>query len=90
VGWGVVWSAIGLAEAHPQVVVDGFDVDAPSIAQARRNAEAAGVADRVRFHHGDAADATGSYDLVGAYEAAFHAVDVHPIDDLFFRSYRLR
>jgi SAM-dependent methyltransferase len=68
VGCGVGWSAIGLAEAHPRVVVDGFDLDAPSIEQARRNAASAGVADRVRFHHGDAAEATGSYDLVCAYE----------------------
>jgi 2-polyprenyl-3-methyl-5-hydroxy-6-metoxy-1,4-benzoquinol methylase len=68
VGCGVGWSAIGLAEAHPRVAVDGFDVDAPSIELARRNAEAAGVAGRVRFHHGDAAEAAGSYDLVSAYE----------------------
>jgi SAM-dependent methyltransferase len=68
IGCGVGWSAIGLAEAHPGVVVDGFDLDGPSIEQARRNAAAAGVADRVRFSSGNAAEATGSYDLVGAYE----------------------
>ena len=68
IGCGVGWSAIGLAEAHPGVHVDGFDVDGPSIEQARRNAAAAGVSDRVRFSAGDAAEATGSYDLVGAYE----------------------
>ncbi len=68
VGCGIGWSAIGVALAHPRVTVDGFDLDAASIHRARENAEAAGVADRVRFHHQDAADATGSYDLVTAYE----------------------
>jgi 2-polyprenyl-3-methyl-5-hydroxy-6-metoxy-1,4-benzoquinol methylase len=75
VGCGEGWSAIGLALAHPGVTVDGFDVDAPSIEQARINADAAGVADRVRFHLGDAADATGRYDLVAAYECVHDMPD---------------
>lgn len=75
VGCGEGWSAIGLARAHPGVTVDGFDVDAPSIAQARINAEAAGVADRVHFHLADAADAVGRYDLVAAFEC------VHDLPD---------
>ncbi len=70
VGCGFGWSAIGLALAHPQITVDGFDVDAPSIEQARRNAVEAGVADRVRFHLADAAQAGAErpYDLVAAFE----------------------
>ncbi len=68
VGCGFGWSAIGLALAHPQLTVDGYDLDAPSIEAARRNAIEAGVADRVRFHLADAADVVGHYDLVVAFE----------------------
>ncbi len=58
VGCGFGWSAIGLALAHPEITVDGYDLDAPSIEAARRNAVEAGVADRVRFHLADAAAVT--------------------------------
>jgi Methyltransferase domain len=73
VGCGFGWSAIGLALAHPHITVDGYDLDAPSIAAARRNAVEAGVADRVRYHLADAATAEtratgGRYDLVTAFE----------------------
>lgn len=68
IGCGMGWSAIGLAKAFPNVTVDGYDLDAPSIEGARANAEEAGVADRVHFHHDDAANADGTYDLVVAYE----------------------
>jgi ubiquinone/menaquinone biosynthesis C-methylase UbiE len=68
VGCGFGWSAIGLALAHPDVTVDGYDVDEPSIAAARRGAREAGVAERVRFHRTDAAIAEGRYDLVTAFE----------------------
>jgi 2-polyprenyl-3-methyl-5-hydroxy-6-metoxy-1,4-benzoquinol methylase len=68
VGCGFGWSAIGLALANPDVTVDGFDPDAPSIEAARRNAAEAGVGDRVRFHTTDAALAEGGYDLVAAFE----------------------
>ncbi|WP_433295784.1 class I SAM-dependent methyltransferase [Pseudonocardia sp. CA-142604] len=68
VGCGFGWSAIGLALAHPDVTVDGYDVDGPSIDAAQRNAHEAGVADRVRFHCADAATADGRYDLVTAFE----------------------
>jgi hypothetical protein len=49
VGCGEGWSGIGLALAHAGVSVDGYDVDEPSVAAARRHAAEAGVADRVRF-----------------------------------------
>ncbi len=71
VGTGHGWSAIGLARSFPDITVDGFDVDAPSIEAARRNAAAAGGSDRVRFHHGDAAalrTAESDYDVVFAFE----------------------
>ena len=70
VGCGTGWSSIALARAYPQVSVDGFDVDEASVAQARANAAAAGVADRVTFTVLDAADPAlaGRYDLVTAFE----------------------
>jgi predicted O-methyltransferase YrrM len=70
VGTGYGWSAIGLALSHPNITIDGFDVDAPSIEAARENASEAGVGDRVTFHLLDAAEAPGegSYDLVTAFE----------------------
>ena len=70
IGAGAGWSAIALAQAYPDLRVDAFDVDAPSIAMARRNAAEAGVADRVTFHLEDAARiaAHGQYDGVVAFE----------------------
>lgn len=69
-GCGTGWSSIGIAKAYPLVRVDGFDLDAPSIGAATRNAEESAVADRVRFEVRDAADPAlaGSYDLVAAFE----------------------
>jgi SAM-dependent methyltransferase len=70
VACGTGWSTIALARACPGVQVDGVDLDEASIADARRNAAAAGVADRVRFEIGDAAalDRPGGYDLACIFE----------------------
>jgi len=68
IGCGMGWSSIAIARAYPHVTVDGYDLDAPSIEAARRNAAQAGVSDRTRFHHRDAAAADGAYDLVVAFE----------------------
>jgi len=69
VGCGFGWSSIGIALAYPDVTVDGYDVDAPSIEAARRNAREAGVDGRVRFHAVDAATVeTAPYDAVFAFE----------------------
>jgi ubiquinone/menaquinone biosynthesis C-methylase UbiE len=69
VGCGAGWSSIGIAQAYPTATVDGFDIDAPSVELATRNAAAEGVSDRVRFTRTDAAAATaGTYDLVCAVE----------------------
>jgi SAM-dependent methyltransferase len=77
VGCGMGWSTIGIARAYPQARVDGYDIDEPSVEQARRNAEEAGVADRVRFTTLDAAAAReqGSYDLVTAFECVHDLAD---------------
>jgi 2-polyprenyl-3-methyl-5-hydroxy-6-metoxy-1,4-benzoquinol methylase len=77
VGCGMGWSSIGIATGYPAARVDGFDVDVPSVEQARRYAEEAGVADRVRFEAADVGtmDRDGEYDLVTAFEC------VHDLPD---------
>ena len=69
VGCGAGWSTIALARAYPLAQLRGFDVDEPSIALARANAETAGVSDRVRFTAGDAAELpTGHFSAAFAFE----------------------
>ena len=69
VGCGLGWSSIGIARAYPDVRVDGFDIDAPSIEMAAANAATAGVDDRVRFQVADVGDLEAAdYDLVLALE----------------------
>jgi SAM-dependent methyltransferase len=77
VGMGEGWSSIAIAAAYPQAQVDGFDVDLPSVEASRRHAEAAGVADRVRFHHADAAELAGHgpYDVAVAFECVHDMPD---------------
>jgi 2-polyprenyl-3-methyl-5-hydroxy-6-metoxy-1,4-benzoquinol methylase len=77
VGCGFGWASIGLARAYGRITVDGYDLDAPSIDQARTNARAMGVADRVSFAVRDAAEAvTGpKYDLVLAFECIHDMAD---------------
>lgn len=74
---GVGWSAIGIARAYEGAHVDGFDLDELSIQAAKRNAETAGVADRVSFEVRNAADPihAGSYDAVVVFEA------IHDLSD---------
>lgn len=71
VACGTGWSSIAMAQAYPRIIVDGFDLDEDVIALARRNAEEAGLADRVRFSVTDASElsGTGRYDLVTIIEA---------------------
>ena len=79
VACGVGWAAISLATAYPNVTVDGFDLDEPSIEIASRNAKEAGVADRVHFEAKDAAEPSleGRYDLAMVVEA-IHDLS-HPV-----------
>ncbi len=71
VACGAGWSSIAIAKAYPQVRVDGYDDDEPSIVMARQNARQAGVADRVHFEVRDAAAlrVAHMYDLVTVFEA---------------------
>jgi SAM-dependent methyltransferase len=64
-------SSIAIAQAYPNVAVDGLDSDEASIAAARRHLEGSGVEDRVTFHLADAAEAEldGRCDLVTIFEA---------------------
>ncbi|MEO6714299.1 MAG: class I SAM-dependent methyltransferase [Mycobacteriales bacterium] len=69
IGCGAGWSSIALARAYPDATVDGFDIDLASVEMARINAVSAGLADRVRFHHGDAAQLPETtYTAVFAFE----------------------
>lgn len=77
IGCGAGWSTIGIAQAYPNVQIDGFDLDGPSIELARENAKQEGLNGRVEFHARDAAEASrkSGYDLVTAFEC------VHDMSD---------
>lgn len=71
IGCGVGWSSIGMALAYPNVRVDGFDLDEPSIEEAWGYARQYGLTDRLTFHARDAGSLevlNGRYDLVTAFE----------------------
>jgi 2-polyprenyl-3-methyl-5-hydroxy-6-metoxy-1,4-benzoquinol methylase len=82
IGCGEGWAAIYLAEAYPNVTVDGFDLDDTSVAEARRHVADRGVGDRVRIEVQDVTDAAlgGRYDLVLATEVIHDLAD--PVDAL--------
>lgn len=77
IGMGAGWSSIGLAQAYPNVFVDGFDLDEPSVELARNNAREAGLNGRLNFQVRDAADGEleGQYDLVTLFEAVHDMPD---------------
>lgn len=79
---GTGWSSIATALAYPNAVVHGLDLDEAVIAAATRNAEQAGVADRVSFTAANAATLAGHepYDLVMIIEA-LHDMS-QPVDAL--------
>jgi 2-polyprenyl-3-methyl-5-hydroxy-6-metoxy-1,4-benzoquinol methylase len=70
-GCGAGWSSIAIATAYPNARVDGFDVDAPSIEAARKNAAAEGLDERLRFHVQDASGKSlgDGFDVVTIFEA---------------------
>jgi SAM-dependent methyltransferase len=78
---GAGWSAIAIALAYPDAEVDGFDLDAPSIALARENAAARGVDGRVRFHLADAATAAPGADATAGYDLALICEALHDLSD---------
>jgi 2-polyprenyl-3-methyl-5-hydroxy-6-metoxy-1,4-benzoquinol methylase len=71
---GVGWCGISLAQGYPNVSVVGIDVDQSSIALAQSNANAQGLAERVRF---EVRDGTGT--LGGPYDLALIIEAVHDL-----------
>jgi 2-polyprenyl-3-methyl-5-hydroxy-6-metoxy-1,4-benzoquinol methylase len=70
VGCGEGWSSLAMALAYPDITVDGYDIDGPSMDAAREHADANGVSDRVTFHTVDPAstEVPTGYDMVTAFE----------------------
>jgi len=68
VGCGYGATTVIMAKAFPRSTFVGFDYHAPSIEQARKRAEAAGVADRVRFEVASAKSFPGTYDFVTFFD----------------------
>ncbi len=77
IGFGGGWAMIALAQNYPNLTVDGYDIDLPSVELANRNISEAGLSDRVRAHHRDAGDPgiEGQYDLVCAFECVHDMPD---------------
>jgi 2-polyprenyl-3-methyl-5-hydroxy-6-metoxy-1,4-benzoquinol methylase len=76
VGCGRGRALIKLAEAFPRSRYVGYDVFEPTIAQATAHAQAAGVADRVRFEQRDVS--TGlpeQYDVITTFDVIHDAID---------------
>jgi SAM-dependent methyltransferase len=69
VGCGVGFSTLLMAEAYPESRFTGYDFHEPSIEEARRHAEAHGVADRVRFEVAKAKEIVDrGFDLITMYD----------------------
>ena len=76
VGCGGGRAAILIAQAFPKAHVFGYDLVAQSIERARRNAQAAGVADRITFEVRNGADLPESkFDLATTFDVVHDAVD---------------
>jgi SAM-dependent methyltransferase len=70
IGCGVGWSSIYLALGFPKVLIDAYDLDRESVAQAMSNVKEAGIEERVTFHLAAAEEIQPKepYDLVTAFE----------------------
>ncbi|MBB2672876.1 UNVERIFIED_ORG: 2-polyprenyl-3-methyl-5-hydroxy-6-metoxy-1,4-benzoquinol methylase [Rhizobium esperanzae] len=69
VGCGHGASTILMAQAYPASHFTGFDYHGPSIERAKAAAKEAGVADRVTFEQGKAAEFSGrDYDMVAMFD----------------------
>jgi len=76
VGCGGGRAAIMIARAFPSARLVGYDIHAESIDRARRNAEAAGVADRVSFEVIDGSSLPAAkFDFVSTFDVVHDAVD---------------
>ncbi|KQX08210.1 MULTISPECIES: class I SAM-dependent methyltransferase [unclassified Leifsonia] len=68
IGFGGGHASIALALGFQDAAIEGFDVDEASVTLARRNAEEAGVADRIEFHLANGSELAGTFDVVFAFE----------------------
>ncbi len=76
IGCGQGKALIKLAQTYPRSRYVGYDVFAPSIARATANAQAAGVADRVRFEQRDASQGLAErYDVITTFDVVHDAVN---------------
>jgi 2-polyprenyl-3-methyl-5-hydroxy-6-metoxy-1,4-benzoquinol methylase len=76
VGCGRGRALIKLAQAFPASRFVGYDAFEPTIARATANAEAAGVADRVRFEARDVSQGLpAKYDVITTWDVVHDAVD---------------
>ena len=76
VGSGHGKALIKLAQTYPQSRYVGYDNFTPSIEQARANAQAAGVADRVRVEHRDVSEGLPEqYDVITTFDVVHDAVN---------------
>jgi SAM-dependent methyltransferase len=76
VGCGAGRAMIRLAQEFPQSTFAGFDAFPAQVERARAAAEAAGVADRVRFDVADAAQGIpGRWDAISTFDVVHDAVD---------------
>ena len=76
VGCGGGLAAIMIAQAYPKARMVGYDVHAESIERARRNAETAGVGDRVSFEVANGSSLPEcKYDFVATFDVVHDAVD---------------
>ena len=76
VGCGGGLAAITIAKAFPQAKVFGYDIHPGSVERARRNAEEAGVADRVTFEVGGEDNLpSGKFDFVTTFDVVHDSVD---------------
>jgi 2-polyprenyl-3-methyl-5-hydroxy-6-metoxy-1,4-benzoquinol methylase len=74
IGCGRGRALINLAQAFPAARFVGYDAFGPNIERARANAEAAGVADRVRFEqHTIAEDMAERYDIITTFDVVHDA-----------------
>jgi SAM-dependent methyltransferase len=76
IGCGAGAASIKLAQAFPETTHVGIDVSDAQLARATRNAEKAGLGDRVRFQRADAAGGLpGRFDLITTFDVIHDAVD---------------
>jgi SAM-dependent methyltransferase len=76
VGCGQGRALIKLAQTYPQSRYVGYDLFIPSVATATAHAQAAGVADRVRFEHRDVSEGLPEqYDVITTFDVVHDAVN---------------